>query len=436
MNITLSNTTDTITMSPPILRSTEKVACSDITDTDGQPYTLRIQTTMNETIHDAKTRCYIDISLADDASMSIIQAIDQRLISIVEANQGNKNWFGKRAPRKLLEKMCQSLVRSTKKTPHPFIRVKADYLKGVPQVNHIVTCAEDDNAADVNDSTSTTTSIITSLDDLKGYAVVYEVQLTGVRFCQTQFNPEFKLVSVQTMMDVSNYDMWNGLLNNENHCERKERILQRQAQMDEYEQQRAHLEALKLAVEKDVNEVQLRRESIDTQYTTLLETIEKARIAYEAASTGGEAVKDDVIVETLSPLEATTDATDATDVTNATDATNVTNVKEEETNGQVVEVKQEEPTKGVVENATSTTETDSVNTVTTVAKVTEVAEVAEVVKDAVDAAAKEVVDAVDKATNTTVTDGKAGTVQFAEGGTQTGGSQGTTDEDLMGEGCN
>ena len=417
-------------MSPPILRSTEKVACSDITDTDGQPYTLRIQTTMNETIHDAKTRCYIDISLADDASMSIIQAIDQRLISIVEANQGNKNWFGKRAPRKLLEKMCQSLVRSTKKTPHPFIRVKADYLKGEPQVNHIVTCAEDDNTTDVNDSTSTTTSIITSLDDLNGYAVVYEVQLTGVRFCQTQFNPEFKLVSVQTMMDVSNYDMWNGLLNNENHCERKERILQRQAQMDEYEQQRAHLEALKLAVEKEVNEVQSRRESIDTQYTTLLETIEKARIAYEAASTGGEAVKDDVIVETLSPLEATTDTTGTTD---ATDATNVTNVKEEETNGQVVEVKQEEPTKGVVENATSTTETDSVNTVTTVAKVTEVAEV---VKDAVDAAAKEVVDAVDKTTDTTVTDGKVGTVQFAEGGTQTGGSQGTTDEDLMGEGCN
>ena len=428
MNITLSNTTDTITMSPPILRSTEKVACSDITDTDGQPYTLRIQTTMNETIHDAKTRCYIDISLADDASMSIIQAIDQRLISIVEANQGNKNWFGKRAPRKLLEKMYQSLVRSTKKTPHPFIRVKTDYLKGEPQVNHIVTCAEEDNTTDVNDSTSTTTSIITSLDDLKGYAVVYEVQLTGVRFCQTQFNPEFKLVSVQTMMDVSNYDMWNGLLNNENHCERKERILQRQAQMDEYEQQRAHLEALKLAVEKEVNEVQSRRESIDTQYTTLLETIEKARIAYEAASTGGEAVKDDVIVETLSPLEATTDTTNATD---ATDATNVTNVKKEETSGQVVDGKQEETTKGVVENATSTTETDSVNTVTTVAKVTEVAEV---VKDAVDAAAKEVVDAVDNTTDTTVTDGKVGTVQFAEGGTQTGGSQGTTDEDLMGEG--
>ena len=428
MNITLSNTTDTITMSPPILRSTEKVACSDITDTDGQPYTLRIQTTMNETIHDAKTRCYIDISLADDASMSIIQAIDQRLISIVEANQGNKNWFGKRAPRKLLEKMYQSLVRSTKKTPHPFIRVKTDYLKGEPQVNHIVTCAEEDNTTDVNDSTSTTTSIITSLDDLKGYAVVYEVQLTGVRFCQTQFNPEFKLVSVQTMMDVSNYDMWNGLLNNENHCERKERILQRQAQMDEYEQQRAHLEALKLAVEKEVNEVQSRRESIDTQYTTLLETIEKARIAYEAASTGGEAVKDDVIVETLSPLEATTDTTNATD---ATDATNVTNVKKEETSGQVVDGKQEETTKGVVENATSTTETDSVNTVTTVAKVTEVAEV---VKDAVDAAAKEVVDAVDNTTDTTVTDGKVGTVQFAEGGTQMGGSQGTTDEDLMGEG--
>ena len=52
------------------------------------------------------------------------------------------------------------------------------------------------------------------------------------------------------------------------------------------------------------------------------------------------------------------------------------NVNDEDTNGQVVEVKQEATTDGVVKNPTSTKEKDGVNTVTAVAKVTKVAEVA------------------------------------------------------------
>ena len=90
------------------------------------------------------------------------------------------------------------------------------------------------------------------------------------------------------------------------------------------------------------------------------------RIAYERQQGTAISLKPpyhDVIAETLSPLDVT-------------DATEAPNVNDEDTNGQVVEVKQEATTDGVVKNPTSTTEKDGVNTVTAVAKVTKVAEVA------------------------------------------------------------
>lgn len=273
MNLTFRTDIANLRLSPPIMKGAN--AESVVTDTEEQPFLMRIQTTMNTDIRNAKTRGYVDLDIPDDRTLGLLQSLDNQMVDIVFANQSKSDWFGKdrRAPRGVIDKMLSRVVCSTDKKPHPYLRLKTDFQNGTPLVNHVVACSD---APD-----DTTSSTVHSFADLQGTLVTYEVQLTGIRFCKTAFNPKLKLVQVTSLMDVKSYNMLDGILNNDNHRDRKERILQQQERMQQYEAQRAELEDMKQTVESEVHAVMTKQTDIDTRYKELLNVIEQSRLEYE-----------------------------------------------------------------------------------------------------------------------------------------------------------
>jgi hypothetical protein len=273
MNITLSTDLSQLLLSPPIIRNAEKVASSEASDADGNPFVIRIETTLNESLHDAKNRAYVDIPLADDAALNTIQQLDAHILDTVYENHDSKLWFGKRAPRDIIASFCNTLVMSTAKTPHPFVRCKAGYSEGQPVVQVLTASKEKPEDA--------TTTTVSSFEELQGERVVYNIQLTGIRFCPTTFNPELKILSVQTFMNPGEYNMWDHLLNNANHSESKARILERQQRMEQFEVERLQLEELQAEVEAEVSAAIAKREDINSKYKAVVEAMEAARLECE-----------------------------------------------------------------------------------------------------------------------------------------------------------
>lgn len=280
MNITLSSDLAQLQLSPPIIRNAEKVASSEATDAEGNPFMIRIETILSESLHDAKNRSYVDIALADDAALNTFQQLDAHILDKVYENHDSKTWFGKRAPRDIIAGYCKTLVTGNTKTPHPFVRCKAGYSEGKPAVP-ILTASEEHP----DDATSTTA---TSFGELKGERVVYEIQLTGIRFCPTTFNPELKLLRVHTFMNPGDYNLFEQLLNNANHSESKARILERQQRMEQFEAERRQLEELQAEVETEVSAAIAKREDIAAKYKGVVEAIESARLDCEMG-VGGDA---------------------------------------------------------------------------------------------------------------------------------------------------
>ena len=273
MNITLSADLATLTLSPPLIRNTEKVATSMAADADGNPFIIRIETTLGENLHDAKNRSYVDMALVDDAALNTFQQLDAHILDKVYENHDSKLWFGKRAPRDIIAGYCKSIVMGNSKSPHPFIRCKAGYVDGKPNV--VVKMASQENPGDA------TCSSVSTFDEMKGARVVYEVQLTGIRFCPTTFNPELKLLHVHTFMSPGDYNLFDQLLNNANHCENKARIVERQQRMEQFEVERRQLEELQAEVEAEVSAAIAKRDDIEVKYKAVLEAMEAARVECE-----------------------------------------------------------------------------------------------------------------------------------------------------------
>jgi len=284
---------------PRMDKASPKVARSEVTDTDGNPFILRIQTVVNTDIHNAKTRGYVDLDIPDDRTLKLLQSVEAQLVDVVFTNQSNSDWFGekKRAPRGVIETMLSRIACSSTKKPHPYLQIKTTFKDGAPYVNHVIASPDTPN--------DTTTSVLHDFSDLQGTPITYEVQLSGVRFNRTQFNPELNLLRVTSLMDVKSFDMLEGILDNDNHRDRKERILQQKERMQQYEAQRAELEDMKQAVESEVHAAMARKEDIDTRYKTLLESIEQSRIEYEAGIDEMDTVaENDVAVDDVAASES------------------------------------------------------------------------------------------------------------------------------------
>ena len=322
MKLEFSAPIEDFTIANPIINTTDRVASSAVTDTAGNPFVIKIHTTANEAIHNAKNRAWVDVALTDEECVKVFEQLDEHLLNAVFERHHTPEWFDKEAPRDIIEEYCKSFIECQKSKPDPFLRLKTSFRQGEPLVELHTSTQKNPESATVTE--------LTSLDSVAGREVVYEVHVGSIRFCPTTFNPELKLAAVHSYVAKEDYNLFEMVLDNATHREQKNKILEKQHKMEEYTENLRQLETLKEEVENEVTQAMARREDVDKRYNEAMEKITEMQMecAFEgveeddADSTDGaeqdDATTDDATTDATTTDATTTDATTETAIVEAT----------------------------------------------------------------------------------------------------------------------
>ena len=311
MKLEFSAPIEDLTVANPIINSTDRVASSSVTDADGNPFVIKIHTTANETIHNAKNRAWVDVALTDEECVKVFEQLDEHVLNSVYDRHHTAEWFNKKAPRDIIEEYCKSFIECQKSKPEPFLRLKTGYSQGEPRVELHTSTQKNPESATITE--------LTSLESLADRDVVYEVHVGSIRFCPTTFNPELKLVAVHSYVAKEDYNLFEMVLDNATHREQKEKILEKQQKMEEYTENLRQLEALKEEVESEVTQIMAKREDVDQRYNEAMDKITQMQM--ECAFEGVEEDEDGI--------ELDEDGGDGGDVVDAGEA-DVTDTKDSE----------------------------------------------------------------------------------------------------------
>jgi len=282
MKLEFSAPIEELTIANPVINTADKVASSVVTDANGNPFVIKIHTTADEVVHNAKNRAWVDVELCDDECVDVFQQLDAVVLNSVYEQHHTAEWFNKKAPRDIISEYCKSFIESQKSKPHPFLRLKTSYAKGIPCITH--------RASTLTNPEDPTVTEVSTLAELQGKAVVYEVHVGCIRFCPTTFNPELKLVSVSSYVEKEDYNLFEMILNNDAHKLQKDRICEQQQRMEEYTENLHQLETLKEEVEKEVIHIMAKQEDVNQRYQ---ETVEKMQCMREEFMLGSYDDDDD-----------------------------------------------------------------------------------------------------------------------------------------------
>jgi hypothetical protein len=265
MKLEFSAPIEDLTIANPVINNVDKVACSKVTDAEGNPFVIKIHTSATETIHDAKNRAWVDVTLVDDDCVKVFEQLDEHVLNTVYNQHDTAEWFDRKAPREIIEDYCKSFIEYQKSKPNPFLRLKTGYHTGEPRVELHTSTQKNPESATISE--------INTLDTLAGREVVYEVHVGSIRFCPTTFNPELKLVAVHSYVAKEDYNMFDMVLHNATHREQREKILEKQQKMEEYTETLRQLEALKTDVENEVTQIMAKQEDVNERYNDAMEKI-------------------------------------------------------------------------------------------------------------------------------------------------------------------
>ena len=199
--------------------------------------------------------------------MNVFLQLDEFVLNSVYEKHHTAEWFNKKAPRDIIVEYCKSFIESKKSKPDPFLRLKTSYFKGEPRITHRTSTASNPDSANVTE--------LNTLEELLGKEVVYEVHVGSIRFCQTTFNPELKLVGVSSFVEKEDYNLFEMILNNDTHKLQKDKICEQQQRMEEYTENLRQLETLKEEVEKEVIQIMAKQEDVNQQYQNTMEQIQR-----------------------------------------------------------------------------------------------------------------------------------------------------------------
>lgn len=267
MKLEFSAPIEELTIANPVINPTDRVASSAVADANGNPFVIKIHTTVDEVVHNAKNRAWVDVALCDEECVNVFQQLDEFVLNSVYEKHHTAGWFNKKAPRDIISEYCKSFIESQKSKPNPFLRLKTSYIKGEPCITHSTSTLSNPESANVVE--------INTLEELTGKEVVYEVHVGSIRFCPTTFNPELKLVSVSSFVEKEDYNLFEMILNNDTHKLQKDKIREQQQRMEEYTENLRQLETLKDEVEKEVLQIMAKQENVNQQYQEAMEQIQR-----------------------------------------------------------------------------------------------------------------------------------------------------------------
>ena len=287
MKLEFSAPIEELTIANPVINTHDKVASSLVTDAKGEPFVIKIHTTVEEKVHNAKNRAWVDVALCDEDCVNVFQQLDDVVLNSVYEQHHTAEWFNKKAPRDIIAEYCKSFIESKKSKPNPFLRLKTSYTKGEPRIEHRTSTESNPDGANVAE--------ISSLEELVGKEVVYEVQVGSIRFCPTTFNPELKLVSVSSIVDKEDYNLFEMILNNDTHKQQKDKIREQQQRMEEYTENLRQLETLKEEVEKEVVQIMAKQEDVNQRYQETMEQIQRMQEDCSLGPDGEDLAEEDVV---------------------------------------------------------------------------------------------------------------------------------------------
>ena len=313
MHLELSVPVDQITLHPPHFdldsEGEKKNANSVLTDMDNNPVYIRLHTTLNEKIHNASNRAYVDVNLEDTACLDVMKQLTEHVIQSVIKVHSMPNWFGKTLPETCIRDFFESFIECQKSRTHPFLRLKTDYSKHTPRVCVYSVCENDfDNSQNENTNAEAVETVVQNFENLQGKDVCYEIQLEPLRFIKNNFKTGLKLVAVHHVYakkkddDLDNIDLTQLILNNDTH--KTDQLEEVRAQMKQQRNELSKLELLKEEVEQEVATVMSKQEDVDRRYKEIMAHIQEMEALHSVESDLAFANEDDEIIV---PLDGMTD---------------------------------------------------------------------------------------------------------------------------------
>jgi hypothetical protein len=291
MHLELSTPIEQIELQAPVMSvvNKEPVACAKLTDAQGNPITLHIHTTLNEEIHDAGNRAYVDVDILEPACINIVQQLNEHVIQKVIEKHNLPEWFNKDIPENAIRQCFDSFMEKQKSREHVFFRLKTPYKNKCAQIPVYTVCESEltkvpNDAVGDDAAVEADEIIVASLAPYKGKQVCYEVQLESLRFFKTNFRTSLRLVAVHHTYSTDDVDLTELILNNEVHREEKETIEKIRAQMDQQRSELCKLELLKEEVEKEVAAAMSKREDVDRRYNETMAQIQEMEALHNVES--------------------------------------------------------------------------------------------------------------------------------------------------------
>lgn len=323
MKISCTTNIADIVLNEPVKQ--DDIAVSLLQDKDDNPIVLSIEKKVEEHVHNATNRAYIDIELKDSEHLNYLKGLDNHCVSTVYSRHSEPAWFDKQLPEEIVHNYYKSCITLKQNKEIPFIRIKTAFNQKdkLPALN-LRSQKEGDES-----------TIIDNLSELDGKTIVYYVHLNSLRFLKKSFCCEFILQSIEIKQEevqakqevekpesdaseqqkkqeeaenalVEDINLANMILNNSAHRESNEK--QEQDRLEKLEKQRQYLqslEKLKLVVEEEVANILKKREDLEQDYSNALEEIkllEEQSIESNSSNnyqyhTDDELVEQDIIEE-------------------------------------------------------------------------------------------------------------------------------------------
>ena len=280
MNINCNTEISEIVLNEPVKQ--DDIAVSLIHKEDGSPVILSIEKTVEEHVHNATNRAYIDVELKEVEHLDYLKGLDTHCVNTVYSRHSEPAWFDKQLPEEIVHNYYKSCINVVQNKETPFIRLKTSFnqKEKLPSLHF----------KSENDEEST----IDNLDALSGQKVVYHVHLNSLRFLKKSFCCEFILKSISVVKEEKaasqedkiqedaesaleeDINLANMILNNSAHRESIEKLQQeRNEKLEKQRQYLASLEKLKIEVEEEVANILKKREDLEQNYSKALEEIKQ-----------------------------------------------------------------------------------------------------------------------------------------------------------------
>ena len=253
----------------------DDICVGAVTDRDGGDINFTITKPLNELVHVAGNRAYVDIKLGEDCIREL-EHLDQHIIDTVHTR--SPDWFGETIPKEVVCQFFRSCISKRKGVDAPYLRAKVLFQKQTPCINiheeRIGDEFESDNEDEDDEGTLIHKHVVETLEPYQGCNAQFIVNLRSIRFLKQSFTPELLLSHVRLPCEAERRGDRTRMNFAQMIIETHE-MAERRRQYEDKHNELLNLEKLKQEVESEIEALSTRQQSITQNYDTVLKEEQK-----------------------------------------------------------------------------------------------------------------------------------------------------------------